>query len=128
MLTEEEKEQIRKDHRAQLVKKHKDIEGQIVEQQQVTTDKAIEEEIAAIHREEEDKFYQEKPDYIKVKDRYGNARWMTKSEFKEKRYRKYKVRKKRKHRSSKKILERLSVVIIIVAMIIIAIVAYRAVS
>jgi hypothetical protein len=128
LLTEEEKERIRKDHRAQLEKKHRDIEGRVVEQEQMTVDKAVEDEIAAIHREEEDRFYKDKPDYVKVKDRYGNVRWMTKSEFEEKRYRKYKVRKKRKHRSSRKILERLSVILIIVAMIIIAIVAYRAVS
>lgn len=94
----------------------------------VDADKSVAEETNAILREEEAKFYSDKPDYIKVKDRHGNVRWMLRSEFEQKRFQKYKVKKKRKHRSSRKLLERLSVILIILAMIIIAIVAFRTVT
>lgn len=128
MLTEEEKERIRQEHRSVLERRHRDLEQQVTKREAEGSDKTVKDETAAIISEEEDKFYRDKPDYIKVKDRNGNIRWMLKSEFERKRYRKYKVRKKRTHRTSKKILERLSVLLIIVAMIIIALIAYKAVS
>jgi hypothetical protein len=128
LLTEEEKGRIRREHRSLLEKRQHDLENQVFQKEQTERDKAVEEETQAIIREEEDKFYQDKPEYVKVKDRNGNVRWILKSEYEQKKYRKYKVRKKRTHRSSKKLLERLSVLLIIVAMIIIAIIAYRAVT
>ena len=128
MLTEEDKERIRKEHRTLLEKRQHELEGQVAEQEMTQHSKLTDEEVSEIQREEEDKFYTNKPEYVKVKDRHGNVRWMLKSEFEQKRYKKYRVRKKRTHRTSKKILERLSVVLIILAMIVIAIVAYRIVT
>ena len=128
MLTEEDKTQIRKEHRALLEKRMHETEDIVTDQEMVEHSKIIDDEVKEIQREEEDRFYADKPDYVKVKDRQGNARWMLKSEFEQKRYRKYRVRKKRTHRKSKRVLERLSVVLIILAMIIIAVVAYRIVT
>ena len=125
MITEEEKERIRKEHRALLEKRQQELEHQVTAQEQSEHDKLVKDELETVIHEEEDKFYQDKPDYIKVKDRQGNIRWMLKSEFDQKRYRKHKVRKKRTHRSSKKILEKVSVVLIVLAMIVISIILYR---
>jgi len=127
LLTEEEKERIRQEHRILLAKRMQ-LQGEPVSSEPVETDRSDAEETNAILREEEDKFYGDKPDYVKVKDRHGNVRWMLRSEFEQKRFRKYKVRKKRKHRSTRKLLERLSVILIILAMIIITIVALRTVT
>ena len=127
LLPEEEKERIRREHRAMLEKQQHELEGKVAEKQHLAHEDSVQEEREAIVREEEEKFYQDKPEYIRVKDKNGDIRWMLKSEFSKKRYRKHKIKKKRTHRKSKRLLERLSVVLIIIAMLIIAIIAYRSV-
>ncbi len=111
-----------------LEKQQHELEGKVVEQIDQAHEDSVQEAREAIIREEEEKFFQGKPDYVQVKDKNGNTRWMLKSEFNKKSYRKHKIRKKRTHRKSRRVLERLSVVLIIVAMIIIAIIAYRSVT
>ncbi len=128
LLQEKEKERIRHEHRALLEKQQHELEGKVAEQQHLAHEDSVHEERESIVREEEEKFYQDKPDYISVKDKNGNIRWMLKSEFSKKRFRKHKIKKKRTHRKSRRILERLSVVFIIIAMVIIAIIAYRSVT
>jgi adenine specific DNA methylase Mod len=128
LLTEEEKDRIRKEHRALLEKRQHELEQQVTAREQSEHEKETQGEAEEVVRAEEDKFYANKPDYVKVRDHQGNVRWMPKSEFEQKRYRKVKVRKKRTHRGSRRILERISVVLIVLAMIVIAIIAYRAVS